>query len=386
MNNNDKIITVTSPLLPDLAEYNQLLQDIWNRKWITNMGHYHEELEKRLAEYLGVEYISLFTNGTLPLITALQALGITEGEVITTPYSFVATSHSIWWNKLKPVFVDIEEDTCGMDPKKIEEAITDKTVAIMPVHCYGYPCNVEAIDAIAKKHNLKVIYDAAHAFGVEINGQSILKYGDISTLSFHATKVYNTIEGGALVCHSKEMKEKIDHLKNFGFEDEVTVVAPGINSKMDEMRSAYGLLNLKQVDAAIAARKAVATKYVEALKNVKGIKLFPYELEQTRNEKRETRNEKSFEWNFAYFPILITEEYGMSRDALYEKMKSQGVLARRYFYPLISTFSPYDKYPSAAAANLPRATKMADEVLCLPMHHALTDEDVQRVLDIICKM
>ena len=375
--NNDKIITVTSPLLPNLTEYNTMLQDIWSRKWITNMGHYHEELEKRLAEYLGVEYISLFTNGTLPLITALQALGITEGEVITTPYSFVATSHSIWWNKLKPVFVDVLPENGNIDPSKIEAAITKDTVAIMPVHVYGCPCDVEAIDTIARKYNLKVIYDAAHAFGVTTNGKSVLKYGDISTLSFHATKVYNTIEGGALVCHSKEMKEKIDHLKNFGFEDEVTVVAPGINSKMDEMRAAYGLLNLRQVDAAIAARKAVATKYVEALKNVKGIKLFPYELEQVSSLS------SSFKWNFAYFPILITEEYGMSRDVLYTKMKEANVLGRRYFYPLISTFSPYRDYPSASAVNLPVATDLANRVICLPMHHALTDADIQRVLECI---
>lgn len=377
--NNDKIITVTSPLLPNLEKYNTLLQDIWNRKWITNNGYYHQQLEKALAEYLGVEYISLFTNGTLPLITALQALGITDGEVITTPYSFVATTHSIWWNKLKPVFVDIEEDTCGMDPKKIEAAITDKTVAIMPVHCYGCPCDVEAIDAIAKKHHLKVIYDAAHAFGVTYKGMSILNWGDLSTLSFHATKVYNTIEGGVMVMHTPEMKYDIDNLKNFGFRGETTVVAPGINSKMDEMRAAYGLLNLKQVDAAIAARKTVATKYVEALKNVKGIKLFPYELAQVLS------SSSSFKWNFAYFPILVTGEYGLTRDELYAKMKAVNVLGRRYFYPLITDFEPYKDYPSAQKINLPVANKIADSVICLPMHHALTDEDVQRVLDCIIK-
>lgn len=378
-------ITVTSPLLPNLEEYNTLLQDIWNRKWITNNGHYHQELEAALAKYLGVEYISLFTNGTLPLITALQALGITEGEVITTPYSFVATSHSIWWNKLKPVFVDIDENTCGMDPAKIEAAITDKTVAIMPVHCYGCPCDVEAIDAIAKRHNLKVIYDAAHAFGVKYKGKSVLEYGDLSTLSFHATKVYNTIEGGAMVMHSAEMKEKVDHLKNFGFEDETTVVAPGINSKMDEMRAAYGLLNLRQVDAAIAARKAVATKYVEALKEVKGIRLFPYEIEQTQALPLQGESEGAFSWNFAYFPILITEDFGMTRDELYAKMKAANVLGRRYFYPLITDFEPYKDYPSAAPANLPIARRIASQVICLPMHHALTDEDVHRVLDCILK-
>lgn len=394
---NSTHITVTSPLLPNLEEYNTLLQDIWSRKWITNNGHYHQELEAALAKYLGVEYISLFTNGTLPLITALQALGITEGEVITTPYSFVATSHSIWWNKLKPVFVDIDENTCGMDPAKIEAAITDKTVAIMPVHCYGCPCDVEAIDAIAKRHNLKVIYDAAHAFGVTYKGKSILEWGDLSTLSFHATKVYNTIEGGAMVMHSAEMKYDIDNLKNFGFRGETTVVAPGINSKMDEMRAAYGLLNLRQVDAAIAARKHVAEQYVAALKDVKGVKLFPYEIEQTRTLPLQGESEGAFSWNFAYFPILVDDSFPIppsggrgvgalsARDELYEHMKSQGVLGRRYFYPLITDFEPYKDYPSAAPANLPIARRIADQVICLPMHHALTEEDVHRVLDCILK-
>lgn len=367
MNNT---ITVTSPLLPNLEELNELMQDIWNRKWITNAGHYHELLEAELAKYLGVEYISLFTNGTLPLITALQALGLTKGEVITTPYSFVATSHSIWWNQLTPVFVDIEEETCGMDPAKIEAAITPNTVAIMPVHCYGKPCKTEQIDAIAKKYGLKVIYDAAHAFGVKINGEPILKAGDISTLSFHATKVYNTIEGGALVCHSKEMKEQIDHLKNFGFEDEVTVVAPGINSKMDEVRSAYGLLNLKQVDAAIEARHKVADTYRTALRDVKGICFFD-DMPGVRH-------------NYSYFPIFVdAEQYGMTRDELYEKMKAANVYGRRYFYPLITAFEPYKDYPSASPENLPVATKIADQVICLPMHHALSEEDVEKVINVL---
>ena len=367
---NNSIITVTSPLLPDLDELKELMADIWNRKWITNAGHYHELLEAELAKYLGVEYISLFTNGTLPLITALQALGLTKGEVITTPYSFVATSHSIWWNGLKPVFVDIEEETCGMNPAKIEAAITPNTVAIMPVHCYGKPCKTEQIDAIAKKHGLKVIYDAAHAFGVRVDGKSILNAGDISTLSFHATKVYNTIEGGALVCHSKEMKEKIDHLKNFGFEDEVTVVAPGINGKMDEVRAAYGLLNLKQVDAAIEARHKVADAYRAALRDVKGIRFFD-DIPGVRH-------------NYSYFPIFVdAEKYGMTRDKLYEKMKAANVYGRRYFYPLITAFDPYKDYPSAAPENLPVATKIANQVICLPMHHALTNEDISLVVNAI---
>ena len=369
MESNNPIL-VTSPLLPNLVEFNELLNDIWNRKWITNNGHYHQVLEAELAKYLGVEHLSLFTNGTLPLITALQALGLTKGEVITTPYSFVATSHSIWWNQLTPVFVDIEEETCGMDPSKIEAAITENTVAIMPVHCYGMPCKTEQIDAIAKRHGLKVIYDAAHAFGVRVNGESILNAGDISTLSFHATKVYNTIEGGALVCHTKEMKEKIDHLKNFGFEDEVTVVAPGINSKMDEVRAAYGLLNLKQVDTAIEARQKVANVYREALRNVKGIRFFE-DMVGVRH-------------NYSYFPIFVdAEQYGMTRDELYEKMKSQGIFGRRYFYPLITAFDPYKDYPSAAPENLLVATKIADQVICLPMHHALSEEDAKRIINII---
>ena len=374
-------ITVTSPLLPPLEEFIPYLQQIWDSKWITNNGSFHQLLEKELAAYLGVEYLSLFTNGTLPLITAFQALGIRQGEVITTPYSFVATSHSIWWNGLKPVFVDIEEETCGIDPTKIEAAITPNTVAIMPVHCYGKPCKTAEIDAIAKKHNLKVICDAAHAFGVSENGQSVLNAGDISTLSFHATKVYNTIEGGALICHSAEMKYHVDNLKNFGFRGETTVVAPGINSKMDEMRAAYGLLNLRQVDAAIEARKKVAKQYVEALKDVQGIKIF----QPIANSLLPIAGvECSTHLNYSYFPIFVDEEqYGISRDALYEKMKANNVLGRRYFYPLITDFEPYKDIPSANPANLPIANKIANQVICLPMHHALSEEDVKRVIDCI---
>lgn len=363
-------ITVTSPLLPQLEELNELMRDIWSRKWITNGGHYHQILERELAKYLGVEYLSLFTNGTLPLITALQALNLRNGEVITTPYSFVATSHAIWWNGLKPVFVDIEEDSCGIDPDKIEAAITPNTVAIMPVHCYGRPCKTQKIDAIAKKYGLKVIYDAAHAFGVNVNGESILNSGDISTLSFHATKVYNTIEGGALVCHSAEIKHQIDNLKNFGFRGEVTVEAPGINGKMDEVRAAYGLLNLKQVDAAIESRKKVTDAYREALKDVKGIRFFD-DMAGVRR-------------NYSYFPIFVdAEQYGMTRDELYEKMKAANVYGRRYFYPLITAFDPYKDYPSAAPENLPVATKVANQVICLPMHHALSEGDVERITNLI---
>ena len=378
---DNKQITVTSPLLPPLEEFMPYLQEIWDRKWITNNGHFHQELEKALAEYLGVEYISLFTNGTLPLITALQALGLNEGEVITTPYSFVATTHAIWWNKLTPVFVDIDPVTGCIDPAKIEAAITDKTIAIMPVHVYGTPCDIERIDEIAKKHNLRVIYDAAHAFGVSKDGQSILKAGDISTLSFHATKTYNTVEGGALVCNSAEMKYHVDDLKNFGFRGETNVVGPGINSKMDEIRAAYGLLNLKHVDAAIAARKEVAKMYVEALKDVKGISLY----QPIANSLLPMAdNEVPCRLNYSYFPIFVDEEqYGISRDALYEKMKANNVLGRRYFYPLITDFDPYKDIPSANPANLPVANKIANQVICLPMHHALSKEDVKRVIECI---
>lgn len=378
------IITVTSPLLPNLDDFTEELRKIWDSKWITNNGSYHKQLEAALAEYLKVPYVSLFTNGTLPLMTALQALRIT-GEVITTPYSFVATTHSIWWNGCKPVFVDIDPATGDMDPNKIEAAITPRTTAIMPVHVYGKPCNTKAIQDIADKYGLKVIYDAAHAFGVEVPADEygleayddkglagILNAGDMSTLSFHATKVYNTIEGGALITHDEKTKKRIDYLKNFGIADEVTVVGPGINSKMDEMRAAYGLLNLKQVDAAIETRHQVAIKYREALRNVEGISFFD--------------DMPGVKHNYSYFPIFVdAEKYGMTRDELYFKMKERNVWGRRYFYPLISDFSTYRGLESAAPENLPNAHKMADSVICLPMHHLLSDEDVQRVLECILK-
>lgn len=366
-----KTITVTSPLLPDLKEFEKYLEDIWNRKWLTNNGYYHQELEKALAEYLGVPYLSLFTNGTLPLITALQAMRIT-GEVITTPYSFTATTHSIWWNNLKPVFVDVEEETGNIDPEKIEAAITPQTTAIMPVHVYGTPCNTKRIQEIADIYGLKVIYDAAHAFGVNVAGKTILEAGDMSTLSFHATKVYNTVEGGALVCHDEATKKRIDYLKNFGFADEVTVVAPGINSKMDEIRSAYGLLNLKQVDSAIERRKHVAQMYKAALKDVPGIR-YLNDIEGVRH-------------NYSYFPIFITEnEFGMSRDTLYAKLKENKILGRRYFYPLISNFPVYRGLESARPGNLPVANKLAEQVLCLPMYADLANNDVMRIIEVVQK-
>ena len=368
---NKDIITVTSPLLPNLDEFTESLKEIWESKWITNNGQFHQKLEAALAEYLKVPYVSLFTNGTLPLLTALQALRIT-GEVITTPYSFVATTHALWWNGIKPVFVDIDPSTGNIDPQKIEAAITPRTTAILPVHVYGKPCDTEAIQAIADKYGLKVIYDAAHAFGVEVNGESLLNAGDMSTLSFHATKVFNTIEGGAMVMHDEKTKQRIDYLKNFGFANEIEVVGPGINSKMDEIRSAYGLLNLKQVDAAIAARQKVAVAYREALRNVDGISFWD-DMPGVRH-------------NYSYFPIFVdAKKYGMTRDELYMKMKDQGVWGRRYFYPLISEFSTYRGLESSRPENLPNAHMMADTVICLPMHHALREEEINRIIDCIIR-
>lgn len=367
MIDNENRITVTSPLLPDLEEFHTLLKEIWGSRWITNNGSFHRQLEKELATYLKVPYISLFTNGTLPLITALQAMSI-KGEVITTPYSFVATTHSLWWNGIKPVFVDVEEDSFNMDPQKIEAAITPDTTAIMPVHCYGRPCDTAAIKEIADRHGLKVIYDAAHAFGVEVNGESVLNAGDLSTLSFHATKVFNTIEGGAMVMHDEQTKNQIDQLKNFGYVDEVTVVAPGINSKLDEIRAAYGLLNLRHVDEAIESRHRVADSYRRHLRDIPGIK-FTDDLKGVRH-------------NYSYFPILVdAKKFGRSRDQLYFDMQKANVFGRRYFYPLISEFSTYSELPSATRENLPNAYRIADTVLCLPMHHALSDEDIDRVLE-----
>ena len=365
----EKTITVTTPLLPDLDDFNSLLKEIWSSKWITNNGQFHQKLEEALCDYLKVPFISLFTNGTLPLLTALQALRI-SGEVITTPYSFVATTHSIWWNGIKPVFVDIDPSNCGIDPDKIEAAITPRTTAIMPVHCYGKPCDNRRIQAIADKYGLKVIYDAAHAFGVEVDGESVLNWGDMSTLSFHATKVYTTIEGGAIVMHDEATKKRIDYLKNFGFASETEVVAPGINGKLDEVRAVYGLLNLKQVDKAINARHQVAIQYRQAFQNVKGIRFF--------NDMIGVKH------NYSYFPIFINaEEYGMTRDELYFKLRDHNILGRRYFYPLISTFSTYSGLPSASPDNLPNATRIANEVICLPMHHELSTDDINRIIELI---
>ena len=362
-------ITVTQPFLPPLSEFISYLEDIWERKWLTNNGFYHKELEKALCEYLKVPYISLFTNGTLPLMVALQALEI-KGEVITTPFSFVATTHSLWWNSIKPVFVDVEEKTGNIDPDKIESAITSKTTAILAVHVYGNPCDTDRIQSIADKHGIKVIYDAAHAFGVEQNGKSILNSGNVSSLSFHATKTYNTAEGGALVCNDESMKKKVDYLKNFGFASEVEVVIPGINGKMDEIRSALGLLNLKYIDNAIRKRHEIALLYRKKLTDISGITML--------------ENIPGVKSNYSYFPIFVDKnKFGISRDELYEKLKSNNIFGRRYFYPLISTFSPYRDLDSAKPSNLPVATKLAESVICLPIHHDLTDDEVDFILKII---
>ena len=361
-------IYVTRPLLPPLEEFIPYLQQIWHNKILTNGGPFHQQLEQALCDYLGIKHISLFANGTIALVTALQALRIT-GEVITTPYSFVATSHSLLWNGIKPVFVDIAPKTFNLDPAKIEAAITPQTTAIMPVHCYGHSCDVDAIQKIADNYNLKVIYDAAHAFGVQCHCGSVLNHGDMSVLSFHATKVFNTFEGGAIVSPDAKTKQRVDHLKNFGFVDEETVIAPGINGKMSEVNAAFGLLQLKGIDHALAARRALDSQYRSSLQGVVGIDCEPVV--------------KHVMANFAYFPILVRSNYSMSRDALFEKLRRNGVYARRYFYPLITSFPMYRGLPSAAPAGLPVATRAANEVICLPIYPGLAAEQVQRVADLI---
>lgn len=361
-------IYVTQPYLPPLEEFIPYLQEIWDKKVLTNGGPHHQQLEQALCDYLGVKNISLFTNGTIALVTALQALRIT-GEVITTPYSFVATAHSLLWNGIKPVFVDVAPNTLNLDPARIEAAITPQTTAIMPVHVYGHPCDVDAIQKIADNYNLKVIYDAAHAFGVKCHCGSVLNHGDLSVLSFHATKVFNTFEGGAIVCPDEKTKQRIDHLKNFGFVDEVTVVAPGINGKMSEFNAALGLLQLKHIDETLARRKEIAATYREQLAGVKGVHCL--------TDAGETQS------NHAYFPILVESDYPMSRDALYQQLKDNNIYGRRYFYPLISDFPMYRGMPSAHRENLPVATNAAQRVLCLPIYPALTRQEQQRVIDIV---
>lgn len=362
-------VYVTQPALPPLEEFTEYLKQIWDTKILTNNGPFHQQFEQELAEYLGVKYLSLFANGTLALVTALQALKIT-GEVITTPFSFVATTHSLWWNNIKPVFVDIEPDYFTLDPEKIEAAITPQTTAIMAVHVYGNPCRIEEIQKIADTYGLKVIYDAAHAFGVTINGNSILNYGDLSVLSFHATKTFNTIEGGAIICHDEKTKRRIDFLKNFGFADEVTVVAPGINAKMNEVQAAFGLVQLKYVEDYIQKRKKIAEIYRERFNGIKGIRVL-HDIDGTKH-------------SYTYFPVLIDEKlYGKSRDELYNKLKSFNVFGRRYFYPLISQFPTYRGLPSAKQENLAVASRIAEQVICLPIYSNLPFEKLERIIEII---
>lgn len=359
---------VTQPDMPPLEEFIPLLKKIWDGKILTNGGPFHEQLERELCDYLGVEHISLFANGTLALVTALQTLRIT-GEVITTPYSFVATAHSLLWNGIKPVFVDIDPDTLNLDPRKIEAAITPQTTAILPVHCYGRPCNVDAIQKIADTYNLKVIYDAAHAFGVKCHHENLLNHGDLSVLSFHATKVFTTLEGGAIVSPDLKTKRRIDQLKNFGFVDEVTVAAPGINGKMNELSAAFGLLQLRHIDRSLTRRKEIDRAYRIGLSGIKGIECLNGDVTDLANH--------------AYFPILVTKDYPLDRDGLYVKLKEHNIYSRRYFFPLISDFPMYRGMRSAAHDNLPVAVRASQEILCLPIYPALTFEDVQRVISIV---
>ncbi len=368
MKETDHKIFVTQPTLPNLDEFVGALTQIWGSKRITNIGQFHQEFEKQLTVYLGVKYISLFANGTLALMTAIQALGLV-GEVITTPYSFVATAHSLWWNKIKPVFVDVDPVYGNLDSDKIEKAITEKTTAILPVHVYGNPCEHDKIKAIADKHNLKLIYDAAHAFRVEENGNSILNYGDLSILSFHATKVFNTIEGGAIICHDEQTKQQIDYLKNFGFAGETSIVAPGINAKMNELQAAYGILQLKAFKDHVKKRQEISFKYRELLKNIKGIRC----LEDVDHVSH----------NYSYFPIFVDKNYLLTRDELYHKLKDNNIFGRRYFYPLISDLSIYKALPSAKHSNLTKAKKMAEQVICLPIYPELEHIYTKKIVSII---
>ncbi len=365
-----KPIYVTQPHMPPLGEFVPYLEQIWENRWLTNAGPFHQQLESALAAYLKVPHIALFTNGTIALVVALQALRIT-GEVITTPYSFVATAHSLLWNGIKPVFVDIDPETFNLDTNRIEAAITPQTTAIMPVHCYGTPCDVERIQQIADRYGLKVIYDAAHAFGVSYHGESLAHHGDLSVLSFHATKVFTTFEGGAIVCPDLKTKQRIDYLKNFGIADEVTVVGPGINGKMNEVQAAFGLLQMKYLDEARARRAAVDARYRSALAGVPGLKML--------------QPLAGMAANYSYFPVLLQPSFRMTRDELYHLLRRHDVFARRYFYPLISDMPMYRGLASAVGSNLPVATRVAQEILCLPIHADLTDEDQAKVISLVSR-
>ena len=367
--NNNKPIFVTQPDLPELKDVIPLLERIWDNKWLTNAGEFHQKLENKLAKHLGVPYISLFSNGTLALIVALQHLKIT-GEVITTPFTFVATTHSLIWNNIKPIFVDIENEYGNIDTSKIEAAITPQTTAILAVHVFGNPVNTTEIERIAKKHNLKVIYDAAHAFGVKRNGKSILNSGDLSILSFHATKVFNTFEGGAIVCQDEKTKKNIDLLKNFGIQDEENIIATGINAKMNEFQAAIGLLQLNRIDDLIKKRKLVSQKYDKEFNNVKGI--------------RTIKKQVDIDSNFAYYPIFVDKEsFGMDRDDLHEKLKRRNIFSRKYFYPLISNIKIYKDFKSSDKSNLPTANIIANNVLCLPIYPNLDLDTVDRIINTI---
>ncbi|BCF98827.1 aminotransferase [Paraburkholderia sp. PGU19] len=361
-------IPVTQPHLPPLEEFQPYLEEIWQRKWVTNNGVFHQRLEAALCDYLGVEHLSLFSNGTLALITALQALKIT-GEVITTPFSFVATTHALHWNGIKPVFVDIDPVSLNLDTSRIEAAITPQTTAILPVHVYANPCDVERIDAIADTYGLRVVYDAAHAFGVRVRDRSVLEYGDMSVLSFHGTKVFNTFEGGAIVCRDEKTKRRIDNLKNFGFVDETTVMAPGINGKMNEVQAAFGLLQLEHMERVTIARGRIDARYREAFAGVRGLSMHEVPAHCSRN--------------FAYFPVLVTPDFPINRDDLYLALRENDIAARRYFYPLISEFPTYRGLPSAMPQNLPVAMNISRQVLCLPIFPALDERDQQRIIDVV---
>jgi dTDP-4-amino-4,6-dideoxygalactose transaminase len=361
---------VTRPFLPPLSEFMPYLEEIWESRWLTNAGPFHERLERELANYLGVEHLALFTNGTIALVSGLQALRIT-GEVITTPYSFVATAHSLLWNGIKPIFVDIDPTNFNLDPARVEAAITPQTTAILAVHCYGNPCALAELQRLADVYGLKVIYDAAHAFGVNVDNRSILSSGDLSVLSFHATKVFHTFEGGAIICPDAKTKQRIDYLKNFGFADETTIVAAGINGKMNEVQAAMGLAQLRHIDHVIAQRGHVDSEYRRLLAGVRGIHIPGPPSNASRN--------------FSYFPVLVGSDYRISRDELYLELKRHNILARRYFYPLISEMPMYRGLASAAAANLPNARRISSQVLCLPIFHDLPEDAVRRIVEIIAQ-
>jgi dTDP-4-amino-4,6-dideoxygalactose transaminase len=366
--NGGNPLYVTRPALPPLEELIPLLEEIWQSRILSNDGPFHRRLEQELCRFLGVDHICLVANATLGLILALRQLA-SEGEVITTPFSFVATSHAIVLAGLEPVFVDIDADSLNIDPVRVEAAVSSRTKALMPVHCFGRSCDVAALDEVAQQHGVGLIYDAAHAFAVQDDGGSILRHGDMSVLSFHATKVFNTFEGGAVVCRSASTKTAIDKLRNFGIEDEVTVTVAGLNAKMNEFNAAVGLVQLGHIDGVIARRKVVHDRYREILGSLPGIRCLPESVQQTQN--------------YYSFPILV-ESFGRNtRDRLYAVLREEGIHARRYFYPLISELPMYRQYPSACPDNLKVARRVASEILCLPVFPDLTENEQLRVMEVI---